>query len=1043
MIALLLRRARAQWPVLAALLAVVTLGATLLGVCALLVTRTAPVALAVAARQAAPDRLAVTAYTSTIAGKDAAAVTQTTHDVLTSAIAPFPATSAVRASSVMRTLPGRSDDAQTYLSSVQDLPERAALVTGRWPKAGADPRHAEAVLLEPTAKLLGLTVGSRVHLKADTSSDAPAPAVDLTVVGVARPAPGAGWDRDLLEGTGFDPNHNDGTTMRDFPVYGPFLVDLHDLLGGGSSLLRMEITAHPDLAGATPATLDEASAHVREADARLTGTLGDRATFTRVASDLPYTLFTARNQQDVTQAAVLAVAVLGTVLTAAALALAGRLTAGLRAGETALLSALGTSRVQLAVTAAAEAGLITLISAALAVPGSSLLHSALSHLAPMSGAGLTTGPLLAPAQIVTVLAGALILTVVLTLTALRAEPAHGPRGRRELLARSGADLLLVGFAVLGWWQLHARRTEADVLQVLAPGLLLAAGAALALRLVPPALRLADRLAARSDSLPLPLAAFEAARRPQAAAAGLLICLAAATGTFGVALASTWDRSQHDQADLAVGTDLALTLSTPPVAGQGAAIAQATGARVVSPATDRGVAIGQWLGGANDTPRLVAIDTVHAGELLRGRLPAGHDWATATRGLAPADPAGGVAVPAGTTLTVTGTATGPIPIRVAPQLLMQDSAGLRTVCAGSAVPLDGKRHPVPGCAPADGMRLVAVALPIDYDFSWLSDVVQSDFTVTLGLPGPAGDVGGWSTVAAQPKSTNLIGPKTSAAGNGLRVTGTAVLNGASIADLTVVTTAFHAPEAVPVVVSQRLADGLSVTTGSALDVTVGTSVVPIKIAGIVPAVPGAPGAAAVLADIDALSRVLTLHGDLAYPADAWWAGTPAHTDLAALHLGTATTRAGETQRLTSGPLNAGLPAVLRLLVPAAVLLLLAGVLLHVTHDLRDRAVEVARLRGLGMTGREIRTTLLGQHAAILLPLLLAGTLVGGLATVIVAPLLIRSETGATPVPSVLPSWPWTSELLLIALLVAGCTLAVGAVATAQARRAGAAQLRVAS
>ena len=53
---LLARRARAQWPLLAALLAVVTVGATLLGTCALLVTRTAEQALEVAASRAAPDR---------------------------------------------------------------------------------------------------------------------------------------------------------------------------------------------------------------------------------------------------------------------------------------------------------------------------------------------------------------------------------------------------------------------------------------------------------------------------------------------------------------------------------------------------------------------------------------------------------------------------------------------------------------------------------------------------------------------------------------------------------------------------------------------------------------------------------------------------------------------------------------------------------------------------------------------------------------------------------------------------------------------------
>ncbi|MFI1991685.1 FtsX-like permease family protein [Actinoplanes sp. NPDC020271] len=1043
MIALLLRRARAQWPVLVALLAVVTLGATLLGVCALLVTRTAPVALAVAAQQADPQRLSATAYTSAIAGKDARSVTDATREVLTRALEPFPSTSAVRASSVMRELPGRDDKAQAYLSGVEDLPDRAALVTGRWPRAGADPRRPETVLLEPTAKLLGLTVGSKVRLKASVDSEAPAPAVDLTVVGIARPAPGAGWDRDLLDGAGFDPNHNDGTSLREFPAYGPFLVDLGDLLAGGSSLLRMEITARPDVASATPARLNTAARNVLDADARLTGTLGERAQFTRVASDLPYTLRTARNQQDVTQAAVLAVAVLGTVLTAAALALAGRLTAGLRSGETALLSALGTSRVQLAVTAALEAGLITLVSGAVAVPGSSLLHAALSQVAPMSGAGLTTGPLFSATQIVTVLAGALVLTVVLTLTALRAEAPHGRRGRRELLARSGADLLLVAFAGLGWWQLHAQRTDADVLQVLAPGLLLAAGAALALRLVPPTLRLADRRAARSDSLPLPLAVFEAARRPRAAAAGLLICLAAATGTFGVALAATWDRSQHDQADLAVGTDLALNLTTPPVTGQGATIAQATGARVVSPATDRGIAIGQWLGGQNDIPQLVAVDTTHAGELLRGRLPSGQDWASATRGLVPANPVTGIPVAAGVTLTASGTATGRVPLTAAPQLLMQDAAGLRSVCAASPFPLDGKPHPITGCAPVDGMTLVAVALPVDYDFSYLIDAGgTTDFAVTLRLPGPVGGAAAWHAVPAE-NHGSLIRTGLTTTGNGLTVTGTAQLNGNPLTALALDTTAFQATRGVPVLVSQKLADGLSVSTGSSLELTVGTTAVPVTIAGVVPGIPGAPGAAAVLADIDAVSRALTLRGDLVYPADAWWAAAPARTDLADLHLGEATTRAGETRRLTSGPLNAGLPAVLRLLVPAAVLLLLAGVILHVTHDLRDRAVEVARLRGLGMTGREIRTTLLGQHGAILLPLLIAGTLVGGLATVIVAPLLIRSETGATPVPSVLPSWPWPAELLLIALLVTGCTLAVGAVATVQARRAGAAQLRVVS
>jgi predicted lysophospholipase L1 biosynthesis ABC-type transport system permease subunit len=166
-------------------------------------------------------------------------------------------------------------------------------------------------------------------------------------------------------------------------------------------------------------------------------------------------------------------------------------------------------------------------------------------------------------------------------------------------------------------------------------------------------------------------------------------------------------------------------------------------------------------------------------------------------------------------------------------------------------------------------------------------------------------------------------------------------------------------------------------------------------------------------------------------------------VADLRLGSVTTRASETARLTGGPLRAGLPAVLRLLVPAAVLLMIAGIVLHVTFDLRARAVEEARLRGLGMTRREIRAVLLGQHVGILVPLLAAGAVVGALATRLVAPLLVRSDTGAAPVPEVLSVWPWAAEAALLTGLLAGCALAVSAVVVVQARLADAAHLRVAS
>ena len=42
---------------------------------------------------------------------------------------------------------------------------------------------------------------------------------------------------------------------------------------------------------------------------------------------------------------------------------------------------------------------------------------------------------------------------------------------------------------------------------------------------------------------------------------------------------------------------------------------------------------------------------------------------------------------------------------------------------------------------------------------------------------------------------------------------------------------------------------------------------------------------------------------------------------------------------------------------------------------------------------------------------------------------------------MPHWPWAAEAALLALLLAGCALAVAAVVTVQARRADAAHLRV--
>ncbi|MDG6108740.1 permease [Dactylosporangium aurantiacum] len=1051
MLRLLVRRAGAQWPLLAALLGVVTVGATLLGTCALLTTRTAERAYEVAAARATADEVDVTAYTGTVEAPHASAVAAGARDVITGALAPFPTTTHTRASSILRALPptaaaGTTVAPQTYLSGMDDLPARTQLSAGRWPQPAKTP--VEAVLLEQTAQVLGVAPGSRLRLGAELAHAA-VPLLDITVVGVVRPLPGAGWDRDPLVATGYALGYLDGRFGQPVNVYGPLIVDLTDLLTTGATIDRLQVTAHPDLSRPTRRDLDAAAGAVDGADRLLARTLGDRVGLERVYSALPSTLRAADDQRRVTAAVVLAVAVLGGILAATALALAARLAAGVRADETALLVALGTSPRQLAATAAVEAATLAALAAALAVPASSAVHAALTHLPPLDGAGLGTRPVVTGAQVLTVVAGAFALAAVLIVLAVRPGPAPGERRqRRELLARSGADLLLVAFAGVGWWQLAAQpdaaTTRADVVRVLAPALLLAAGAAVALRLVLPALHGADRLARRARGLVLPLAAFEAARRPQAVAAGLLIGLACAAGTFGVAFDATWHRSQHDQADVSVGTDLALTLTTPPDAGQGDTVADATGG-TVSPAVDRGVAVGQWLGSAGDPPRLVAVDAARAGALLRGRLDGSRTWSGVGAALAPAAPAAGITVPAGAAITVSGTATGDGALAVTPRLLLQDGTGLRTPCAAPAVPLDAAPHRLPPCSAGGGLRLVAVSLKVEMSESVIAGGI-SQVAVTVSVPGGTPPAGPWTATSAPPVPGQVANPAVAVTGADLVLTGTVQLNGAPDAARTIVATAFEDPGPVPVAVSARFAEEIGAERGMPLSVTVGTTPVPVVVAEVLPAIPSAPGTAALLADLDLLSRAIAVTGDLTFPVDAWWVGHPtggAADRAAALRLGTVTTRAEETTRLSAGPLRAGLPAALRLLVPAAALLLLAGVVLHVTCDLQVRALEVARLRGIGMARRDIRTVLLGQHAAVLVPLLVAGAVVGGLATRLVAPLMVRSDTGAAPVPSAQPLWPWAAETALLLLLLAGCAVAVAAVVTVQVRRADAAHLRVAS
>ena len=389
-------------------------------------------------------------------------------------------------------------------------------------------------------------------------------------------------------------------------------------------------------------------------------------------------------------------------------------------------------------------------AALLAVPAAALVHSAMTQLPALEGASLAQPPTVTPGLLATVLAGTALLTVVLALAPM-VEWGTGRRpARGRAAARFSVDALLLVIAGASWWQLDDRPATAgggDAILTLAPVLFVGAVTILAVRCLPLLLGLAAGAASRSRSL-VPLALHPVAVRLSTGVALVLLSTASAAATFGISLHTTWQRSQSDQADLRVGTGLSLTLAAPPTAEDTAAVTRAaiparpgTDRPIVSPVTERPVALGRFVGDAGNPPQLVALDTRRAGALLRGRLENGVTWSDIGRSLAPGAPVRGVALPAGGHgVELVGHAPMGVGISVTPQVVVQDATGLRSTVDVATLPLDGRAHPLRWSAPpTPGQRIVALHLTLAGDGSGDPKANSLfDMSVDLRVPDPGRD-----------------------------------------------------------------------------------------------------------------------------------------------------------------------------------------------------------------------------------------------------------------------------------------------------------------
>jgi len=970
-------------------------------------------------------------------------------------------------------LGGPGDVPLVQAASLAGLPGHAVLVSGRWPAAPRPGQPIPAALPEAAAARAHLAAGALLSVH-DQVSGRPE---RFLITGVYRPrattGPAAGyWRLDLIGATG-------AATSSGFTTYGPLTVSpaaFTAALAAGQGAWA----AHPQTGRIPAGALTTVAARVAALGQSLPGSA--RLPGLQLATGLPAALDAAAASLAVGRSLLVICALELALIAAAALAAAAAYLAEQQAAEAALLSARGASGAQLIRLAAAEALLVCLTAAAAGAVTGGVLAAAVAG--PALAGRL---PLLSPATWWLLPLIAVAAAVILAWPAVRtARPGVAARrsGRQAALpavARAGADLALVGLAVLTGWQLRsaaaARGTGGiDVVLALAPVLALAGGAAVTLRLLPVLARAADRLASRATGLVPAMSCWHVSRRPLSQARGaLLVVLAVAAGTLALSQHRSWVRSAADQAAFSAGADVRVDLPAPLGAGPAARLTAAPGVRDAMPVAVLPAGTGQTLALDAGLAARVALlrpdqSAVPATSLFRDIEPAGRPAGIALAGH-----------PAAVRLEA---AFGPASLGLGPAavtLSIQDASGSVYQVLAGALPADGHQHVLtarlgPGRLP-DGTiyPLRLVALSVGYTMPASAPRLAAAFTVLRMAASPGGGVPGtalrsWTAAASSPELDSLFAQHGSLAGRAAGPGGVsrpgagqperlsfdpghALAAGPSpgspperVYGQLTLTDPAPRPAALPGIATGGYLRATSTQVGSVTSATISGATVPVKIVAVVTSFPTVPsGGGALIVDLAAVQQVLNSESLAPVPVTQWWlatSGTAASPGLAArLPAGAAlTSRARLAAGLLGNPVAAAPQQAVLAVAAAAALLAIAGLLVSIAAGASERRTESALLAALGVAPRAQARQLFLQELMLSLPAAVAGLALGIIVTILLVPAVILTPAATPPVPPALTEFAWSQALPLAAFIA---LLPAVAAAAAAARRADpAASLRAA-
>jgi hypothetical protein len=879
-----------------------------------------------------------------------------------------------------------SDPVFAAMVSLPDLARHAELVQGGWSRPGSEP--LQVTLPQRVAGVLKLSAGSRIALRdRATGRDS-----EVVVAGIWRPR--------QLDDPFWLLTPDAGSTTS----YGPFALDPADFARTfAGTTTSGGWVVQPDLTAAGPAGIARAGAAAAE--------VGGALPAATVTTGLDRLADRTARADAVGRSSLLVPVALVVVLGVCVLIWAAALLNGDRRAETNLLRARGADRGRLAGFAAGEAALAVLPAAVFA-PGVALLamrrldDGTLRDLAPR---------LASSSWLIAVGAAAGCLLVTLGPAVLGGGNGLVVRSRLRRWApaqRAGVDVVLVVLAVLAWTQ--ARQYSASLAGVdpslaAAPVLGVLAGAAVALRILPPLTRYAQRVLDRPRWPAAVFGAWQAGRRRHT---GQLFLPALAVGASILAwsLVATVDRSHAVQAAQEVGADLRVQDSDGS-AGRAAALRSLPGVRAALPGWRDDIRIGP-----EDTQvRVVAVDA-GTGGVVRGafgRLAAG-------RG------------------TPSGVGLPPDARRLGGVVRTESSS----VVTGLFTTVDGLAYRIP--LPTSGGTPFSVELPpgplrlvgfdIDDGRKTAEATVRLAVAVSnLMVDGEPLDLrgGGWTVLSGT--SRTAVTSVTAAA-----LRGEVTIAPRQAAHFAVVAQRPDLP--VPAVVTPQALSALGARLHDRLPLSLPTGAMPIEITGVVPAVPGDTGSAAILLDLpSAVARLMSDAGTIR-PDVEWWVATdPArHADaaaaVAALPGVEVHDRVAVQWAADHDPYWRYTRTGLFIAVGSMILLALVGCGMDMWVGVRRRAGEWMVLHTLGAGASLLGRAFLVERGLIAGAGVLAGVGVGVVVSALTVPLVVLTPAALRPVPEpslVMPWWPVAA--IGVGLLLAILVLSLVITAAARPRR----------